>query len=192
MRKQIKKLIYRIVSRLIEGSERYNFLHSLSVLNATVPANFIIGRYPVIKADGRDIDVQLGSGVEIRNYFSLYLGNKAILTLSDGVFFNNSCSINCQQGVAVGENTIFGEGVKIYDHNHAFERGQRLIIHKNKFTSASVVIGKNCWIGSNVTILAGVEIGNNVIVGANNLIYKSILSDTIIKARVEYVHSGLQ
>ena len=101
-------------------------------------------------------------------------------------FFNNSCSLNCLSRVEIGENSIFGEGVKIYDHNHKhnFHDG-RLKIERNEFSIGKVTIGKDCWIGSNVTILKGVTIGDNCIVGANTLIYKSIPPNSIVKSKAE-------
>jgi len=81
----------------------------------------------------------------------------------------------------VGNNTIFGEGVRLYDHNHEFYDKGKLIINQG-MKYGSIVIGDNCWIGSNTVILPNVTIGNNVVIGANNLIYKSIPSDTVIMA----------
>ena len=75
---------------------------------------------------------------------------------------------------------MFGEGVKIYDHNHKFSTDP-VKVEKGAFTTAPVRIGRNCWIGSNVTILKGVTIGDNVIIGTHCLIHQSIPSNSIVK-----------
>ena len=43
-----------------------------------------------------------------------------------------------------------------------------------------IIIGKNCWIGTNVVILPGVELGDNVIVGAGAVVTKSFLSNCVL------------
>ena len=124
--------------------------------------------------------VFISESVVFREYCNILVSNEANLIISNGVFFNNYCSINCLNKIVIGDNSIFGEGVKIYDHNHKYEINP-IKIEKGDFTSASISIGKNCWIGSNVTILKGVTIGDNVIIGANCLIYKSISDNSIVK-----------
>ena len=132
--------------------------------------------------------VAIGHNVHFKKYCHLLVFENAILNIGANVFFNNYCSINCLDTIAIGENTQFGEGVKIYDHNHAhsFINGT-LVVEKAQFKTAPVTIGANCWIGSNVTILKGVTIGNNVIIGANNLIYTSVADNTIVKTKADYI-----
>jgi acetyltransferase-like isoleucine patch superfamily enzyme len=110
------------------------------------------------------------------------------LTISDNVFFNNHCSISCLGKVEIGEGTFFGEGVKMYDHNHKYEfRKDGLYPFPNEFTVGEIKIGRNCWLASNVTILSNVTIGDNVIVGAGCLIYKSVPSNTIVMRKEELI-----
>ncbi len=52
------------------------------------------------------------------------MGNEAQLIIGDNVFMNNYCSINCLDEIEIGENTLFGEGVKLYDHNHQHTKGK--------------------------------------------------------------------
>jgi acetyltransferase-like isoleucine patch superfamily enzyme len=58
------------------------------------------------------------------------------------------------------------------------------LIKEQGYTTAGVLVGKNCWIGSNTIILKGVSIGDNVVIGANNLIIKDIPSNTVVKSSV--------
>lgn len=93
---------------------------------------------------------------------------------------NNYCSINCLEKIEIGENTLFGESVKIYDHNHQYSSEK--IEHQ-----APIKIGKNCWFGSNVIILKGVTIGDNVILGAGCVIHKDIPSNSIVINKQEQI-----
>ncbi|MXV17461.1 glycosyltransferase [Hufsiella ginkgonis] len=153
----------------------------------TLGASFNIGKSRNVKLFGDEFKLVIGNNVEMREFCSIHIQDKGTLTIGDRVFFNNYCSINCLSEITIGSGCQFGEGVKIYDHNHAYSRPdpallqERLFVEKDKFTLGSVKIGKNCWIGSNVTILKGVEIGDNVIVGANCLVYRSVPSNSVVK-----------
>ena len=45
--------------------------------------------------------------------------------------------------------------------------------------SKSIKIGDNCWIANNVIILGGVTIGDNVVIGANSVVTKDILNNSL-------------
>lgn len=107
-----------------------------------------------------------------RNNLKLFINNGS-LYFGEGCFVNNDCSFNCLDRISIGENSIFGEGIKVYDHDHRI--GDGYIVSKNEFVTAPICIGSNCWIGSNTVILKGVNIADNVIIGANSLVNKSIV-----------------
>lgn len=123
----------------------------------------------------------LGKDISFRNYIHVIVQNGGSLIIKDNVFFNNQCSINCLESIIIGENTLFGENVKLYDHNHSYERNESgLKVSHSDFTTAPIVIGKNCWLGSNVVVLKGVTIGDNVIIGAGCVIYKNIPANSTV------------
>ena len=130
--------------------------------------------YPEIKK------IILGNALNFRNYIHIIVQNGAVLEIGNNVFLNNFCSINCLDYISIGENTLFGENVKLYDHNHAYETEQELKIKHSEFTKAPIKIGKNCWLGSNVTVLKGVIIGDNCIIGAGCTIYKDVPENTTV------------
>ncbi len=123
----------------------------------------------------------IGEYFIIRDYCNFLVYPEAELKIGDRVFFNNYCSVNCLEKIHIGDDTIFGEGVKIYDHNHLIEKEDVLKYSKEEFTKSPVIIGKNCWIASNVTILKGVKIGDNCIIGAGCVIHKSIPANSLVK-----------
>lgn len=125
--------------------------------------------------------VILGRNLDLRNYISILVNKNAELQLGDNFFMNNYCSINCLYSIEIGENVLFGEGVKIYDHNHEYHFANDILnVERKKFTTAAVKIGKNSWLGSNVTVLKGVTIGENSIVGAGCVVHKDIPPNSVI------------
>lgn len=142
--------------------------------------------YPNLKS------VKIGENFNIRNYIHIIVGNNGVLNIEDNVFMNNFCSVNCLHEISIGENTLFGENVKIYDHNHAYESSSNsLKVSHSEFTKAPVIIGKNCWLGSNVTVLKGVSIGDNCIIGAGCTIYKDVPANSTVINQQELIYKTL-
>lgn len=125
--------------------------------------------------------VELGNNINIRNYCNILVANGGELVLGNRFFMNNYCSVNCLEKIEIGENTLFGEGVKLYDHNHQYSSAPEFRVEHQKFNTAPIKIGKNCWLGSNVTVLKGVTIGDNTIIGAGCLIYKDVPANSVLQ-----------
>ena len=94
------------------------------------------------------------------------------------IFFNNYCSLNALNEIEIGNDCIFGENVKIYDHNHKFNNDK--LFRESGYSIGKVKIGNNCWIGSNVTILKNSEIGDNCVIAAGSIINEKIESNTLV------------
>lgn len=153
--------------------EKHPLVKLESGLKIGISNHFIL--YPKIE------NFNLGKNISFRNYIHIIIQNGGSLEIKDNVFFNNHCSINCLESITIGENTLFGENVKLYDHNHSYERNENgLAVSHSDFKTAPIVIGKNCWLGSNVVILKGVTIGENCIIGAGCVIYKDIPENSTV------------
>ena len=121
-------------------------------------------------------DLIVGSNVICRNFENFHVSSGKLI-LHDGVFINNSCSFNCMERIEVGNGTMMGEGVRFYDHDHVYTAEK---IEKWQWTTAPIRVGRDCWIGSNVTILKGVTIGDNTIIGAGCLIRNDIPANSVV------------
>ena len=154
--------------------------NSLNVIrknkNSKIGNAFRIGNYSHFSIHP-SASLLINNRVNLRNYCNFVLGENATVILEENVFMNNYCSINALERIEIGENTLFGEGVKLYDHNHEYNEQ---IVEHHKFKSSPIKIGKNCWLGSNVTVLKGVTIGDNCIIGAGCLIHKDVPSHSIL------------
>lgn len=120
-----------------------------------------------------------GKGTSFRRFFNIYLDKKATIKIGRNCFFNHCCSINSLEKIEIGGGCIFGENVKIYDHNHRFAELDKSIKDQGYSTSV-IVIGDNCWFGSNVTVLKGAKIGNNCVIGAGSIISTVIPDNSIV------------
>ncbi len=124
----------------------------------------------------------IGKHVTWRHRFNVLLDKKAYIIIDDDCFFNNDCSLNAIDYIKIGAGTVFGENVKIYDHNHRFKDVNRSIKSQG-YTIGGVTIGRHCWLGSNVVVLKGSVIGDNCVIGAGVVVNGCIPSGTIIRQR---------
>lgn len=125
--------------------------------------------------------IQIGTDFRVRRRFTCLIRG-ATLTIGDHVSFNNDCSLTVLGKVEIGSDTIFGENVRIYDHNHSFKKENGLI-REQPMSVGSVKIGNNCWIGSNVTILKGASIGDGCVIGAGCVIDREIPAGSLVRQR---------
>ena len=128
----------------------------------------------------------MGKNFQFRKGFTLLIDKEGKVKIGDNVFLNNYCTICVLEGVTIGDGTIFGENVKIYDHNHIYENPDTPIKQQG-YTTTPISIGKHCWIGSNVTILKGVNIGDNCVIGAGCVVYKDVPIGTRLVNKQELV-----
>lgn len=128
-----------------------------------------------------------------RRNFLIMIENEGKVSIGDNCFFNNDCTIGANKFVKIGEGTIFGENVKIYDHNHKFADLKRSIKEQG-FSNGTVSIGRHCWIGSNVCVLKNADIGDNCVIGAGCVISGKIEDNTIVKidSQTQYLTESLR
>ncbi len=115
----------------------------------------------------------------LKSYFS---GNvildSGFIEVSDGLRVKRNLLINVRNEIIIGDDCLFGENVKIYDHDHRFSNTKTLIKEQG-FTTNRVVIGNNVWVGSDVIILKGSKIGDNVIIAAGSIVNGIVRNDCL-------------
>lgn len=121
--------------------------------------------------------VLIGENFRSRKHCSLNISSGKLI-VGNNVFFNRSVSLNCHLKITIGDDCLFGENVKVYDHDHSFSDKSRLIKEQG-FEVAEVLIGSNVWIGSNVVILKGSTIGDNSVIAAGSIVKGVIPNDSI-------------
>lgn len=91
-------------------------------------------------------------------------------------YINHNAYLMDGGSITIGHHCFIGPNCGMYTAVHptlSEERNQGLE------RALPIVIGDNCWIGANVTILPGVTIGSNTVIGAGSVVTKDIPSDVI-------------
>ena len=99
--------------------------------------------------------------------------------------------IMCVNKVEIGAYTAIGNNTTICDNNNhpvnpVFRKQMRLSSGDSEMrlwkhsTNSPIIIGENCWIGSNVRICKGVSIGDNAVVAANSVVTKDVPENSIV------------
>lgn len=115
---------------------------------------------------GRGASVSFGNGTESDGRLFITASHYGKLKVGSGVYFNDGVVISCLGIIEIGDNSLFGPGVKIFDNNHVFTASGV----SRECREGCIKIGKNCWIASNAVILKGAEIGDNSVIGAGCVI----------------------
>jgi len=117
-------------------------------------------------------NVRFGKNCLLQDSIYIRAGREGKVTAGDGVAFNSFVKIFGHGSVEIGENTQLGPGTLITTTGHDYDQGMKINYQK-------IVIGKNVWIGANVTILQGVVIGDNTVIGAGAVVNKSIPENSL-------------
>lgn len=117
------------------------------------------------------------------SFFSTYAyieerQSSAKISIGDNVCINNNASIICErETVEIGNNTLIGLNFQISDSD--FHNLDPQLRTSGIPTTASIKIGTNVFIGSNVTVLKGVNNGDNSVIANGSIVTKSIPQNVI-------------
>ncbi len=126
------------------------------------------GQSPMIKMRGR---CRIGKGLFLRGMAAparLASAPRGEIEIGEDVFINQGVAIYAAQQIVIGDHTKIGDFSVIYDTTfHEVEQGSGVKV-------APVRLGRNVWLGRNVTVLPGVEIGDHSVISAGAIVTKSI------------------
>ncbi len=130
--------------------------------------------------------IRINKGVLISSNSVISATDGGHLTIGSMVGINRNSMIMCHDKISIGDNTIMGPGVYIYDHDHQFNADNG--VKRNEYVTYPISIGKNCWIGAGTIILKGTKIGNNCLIAAGSVVKGNISDGSIvIQKREEFI-----
>ena len=131
----------------------------------------------------KNANFALGKMASIHSGCKLKVRKGAALEIGRNVFLNYGCMLMCHHKIKIGDHSMFGPNVLVYDHDHVFNTSDGA--RKKEFRCAPVTIGEHCWIGANTVILKGVNIGDRAVIGAGCVITKDVPANTVVTQKRE-------
>ncbi len=142
-----------------------------------------LGDHVYLNALGKG-KLSLGNNVSI-GAFSRVIISTSLNNIGNHISIGNNVGIGefaylgGAGGLTIGDDCIVGQYLSCHPENHVFDELDTLIRHQG-ITRKGIEIGKNCWIGSKVTILDGVQIGDGCVIAAGAVVTKSFPANSVI------------
>jgi acetyltransferase-like isoleucine patch superfamily enzyme len=129
----------------------------------------------VLDAKGDSDDgIRIGDGVVIARNTILSCKGGGI-DIGDNSNISANCMLVSETRLSIGRNVLIaGMAYIVAGGNHGIERTDVPIISQPMTQKGGVIIGDNCWLGANVTVLDGVTIGRDTVVGAGAVVTESL------------------
>ena len=117
----------------------------------------------------------LGKGVHLDHGAIVWIGDeRGSIQLADQVYVGPYAFLGTyNHKLQIGENSMIGANCYVITENHGKQRGD-IPFKQQNYDGADVLIGRNVWLGCNVTVLPGITLGDNAIVGAGAVVTKNI------------------
>lgn len=153
------------------------------------PAGISFGRFMKL---GNDTYISaLGkTGVRIGNNVGIGDFSRLIVSTSFNQLGNHICIghrvgigefayLGGAGGLDIGDDCIIGQYFSCHPENHLHSNPD-MPIRLQGVSRKGIKIGRNCWIGSKVTVLDGVEIGDGCIIAAGAVVNRSFPPNSVI------------
>ena len=117
--------------------------------------------------------------------------------IGDDCFLNFGCTLLAIGGITIGDGAFIGPHCVLATEYHPEDPATRHTLLTDPATrhtllTKPIVIGRNAWLGANVTVLAGVTIGENAIVAAGSVVTKDVPSNTVVAGTPAKVKRGIK
>lgn len=173
-------------SILLKRKKRY--LQKMATISQNQDKRFCVKNSTISLVDGSTPkDIVIGERVWMWGRLNSQSGGKIIF--GDYAKIGPGSSVNSVESIVIGSYTAIAENVHISDNNNhpvnpSYRKYMRVASnieprYWKHSDHASVVIGENCWIGRNVSIMKGVTIGDNSVIAANSVVTKSVPANCI-------------
>ncbi len=151
--------------------------------NIRVGNNVTIGNYVTLSGLGKK-SLDIGDNVNIGSFSQVIISTSfdnigSHIAIRQNVGFGEFSYLGGAGGLEIDEDTIIGQYFSAHPENHIFKEEGKPIRYQG-VSRQGIYIGKNCWIGSKVTILDGVKIGNNCVIASGAVVNKSFDDNLLI------------
>ncbi|MEJ2617962.1 MAG: acyltransferase, partial [Ignavibacteriaceae bacterium] len=144
------------------------------------PKNIIIGDFVTIDdncvVDGRGAG-EKGFVIEdqvIINRNCMLLAKTGHIKLGKRTSLGANSVVVSMSGVELGEAVLTAGNCYLSAGSYKFENLEVPVMDQEAFSKGPIIVGKNSWLGTGVTVLDGVKIGDSAVIGAGAVVNKDI------------------
>ncbi len=112
---------------------------------------------------------------DVRVFTPLHINYGPGVTFGKDCFLNFGCTLLSIGGIAIGDGAFIGPHCTLATEYHPEDIAQR-----HQLLTKPITIGRNAWLGANVTVLAGVTVGDNAIVAAGSVVTKDVPANMVV------------
>lgn len=128
--------------------------------------------------------ITLGNNVSIGAYSRLVVCTSpqqacGFIRIGHSVGMGEFAYLGGTGGLEIGDECIIGQYFSCHPENHIISDPEQAIRFQG-VTRKGIHIGKNCWIGSKVTILDGVQLGEGCVIAAGAVVNSSFPPGSVI------------
>lgn len=116
--------------------------------------------------------ILIGKNNNYRSGFRVGALNGGKVRIGDNVFCNTNVSITARGSVSIADNVQIANNVVIIDHDHDY-------LNDGQYRIAPIVIERNVWVGANVVILKGVHIGEHAVIAAGAVVNSNVCAYSV-------------
>ena len=142
-----------------------------------------LGRGVSVEALGTE-GVILGDNVSIGDWSKVVVSTTpsqpgTFIRIGDSVGIGEYAYLGGAGGLTIGDDCIVGQYFSCHPENHHYADTTVAIRHQG-VRRQGIRIGRDCWIGSKVTVLDGVTVGSHSVIAAGAVVNKSFPPYSII------------
>ena len=112
---------------------------------------------------------------DMRVFAPLHINYGPGVSFGRDCFLNFGCTLLALGGITIGDGAFIGPHCVLATEYHPEDP-----VHRHELLTKPIAIGRNAWLGANVTVLAGVTVGDNAIVAASSVVTKDVPPDTVV------------
>ena len=120
----------------------------------------------------RGITLQEGARLK----YGVYLDTEnaeGYIEIGKRVYVGTGCCLHGHKGLEIGDDALLAQNITITPYSHKFDDPGKTIYSQGGFTK-KVIIGRDCYLGMNVSVVYSADIGEGSVVGAGSVVVKTI------------------
>lgn len=123
----------------------------------------------------REVFAEVGDGCTVETPLNANWGCRHV-HLGKGIYINSNVTFVDDEHIYIGDYTMISPNVVFTTSGHPVLP----ILRENHYVyNLPIHIGRNVWIGSNVSIMPGITIGDNTVIGAGSVVTHDLPANVV-------------